>query len=466
VRESPPVRPFGQQCRRLAELRAALRRWCPANGQARQGFPARWGQCGEARFDDGAHTRRYRRTGAEPGQLLDEQRVAASAAYHIGDKLRSRFPAEDPGHQLGTVHCGQWGERDRGTGEGDRLPAGTDDEYPRRGETPRGEVEQRDRRLVGPVQVVEDEDEQPVAPVPAQCRGHLVEVPEPRLRHGLRPLFRPDRLRYVEPELTQDLYPRPVRGRPVPGPAGAPRDERAELARVPGDVARDGGLADPRFAGQQYERALPGIGPRERVAEVPQDLRPPDQYRHAMTLLRLLAFLAPLSLESFAVAAALGAAGPTRRQRWRLTALFVAFEGGMPIIGLLLGTPVARAVGGAADYVAAAALVAVGLWLLFEDDETEEGQRLQRLTSAGGLALLGLGLSISLDELAIGFTIGLARLPVAAVLVGIAVQAFVAVQLGLRLGARVSESWREYAQRGAGVMLVALGVVLALTHLL
>jgi len=57
------------------------------------------------------------------------------------------------------------------------------------------------------------------------------------------------------------------------------------------------------------------------------------------TVLRLLAFIAPLSLESFAVAAALGAAGPTTAQRWRITALFVAFEGGMPMIGPLAGGP-------------------------------------------------------------------------------------------------------------------------------
>ena len=185
-----------------------------------------------------------------------------------------------------------------------------------------------------------------------------------------------------------------------------------------------------------------------------------------MTVLRLLAFLAPLSLESFAVAAALGAAAPTRRQRWRLTALFVAFEGGMPIVGLLLGAPVARLVGGAADYVAAAALAGVGLWLLLEPDETEERQRLQRLLSASGPALIGLGLSVSLDELAIGFTIGLAGLPVPAVLVGIAIQAFLAVQLGLALGTRISERRREYAQRAAGVGLIVLGAALALSRLL
>jgi putative Mn2+ efflux pump MntP len=51
--------------------------------------------------------------------------------------------------------------------------------------------------------------------------------------------------------------------------------------------------------------------------------------------------------------------------------------------------------------------------------------------------LLGLGASISLDELAIGFSLGLARLPTVPVIIAIAVQAFLAAQLGLLLGTLV-----------------------------
>jgi putative Mn2+ efflux pump MntP len=185
-----------------------------------------------------------------------------------------------------------------------------------------------------------------------------------------------------------------------------------------------------------------------------------------VTVLRLLAFIAPLSLESFAVAAALGAAGASGRQRWRITAVFVIFEGGMPIVGLLLGAPVARAVGGAADYLAAAALAGIGLWLLLGSDEDAEEARAQRLVTAHGLALLGLGLSISLDELAIGFTLGLAQLPIAPVLIAIPIQAFAAAQLGLALGARIKDRHREYAERTAAVALIALGAFLTLEHLL
>jgi len=120
-------------------------------------------------------------------------------------------------------------------------------------------------------------------------------------------------------------------------------------------------------------------------------------------VLRLLAFVLPLGLDSFAVAAALGALSPSRRERWRIAALFVAFEAGMPLVGVAIGAPIAHVVAGVADYVAAAALVAVGGWMLLSGDEDAEEERVRRLSKSHGLAVIGLGIGISLDELAIGF---------------------------------------------------------------
>jgi putative Mn2+ efflux pump MntP len=77
-----------------------------------------------------------------------------------------------------------------------------------------------------------------------------------------------------------------------------------------------------------------------------------------------------------------------------------------------------------------------------------------------------LGVSISLDELAIGFTLGLLRLPAAEVIALIAAQAFILTQLGLRLGHRLSERFREGSERLAGVALTALGLVLLAEKLL
>jgi putative Mn2+ efflux pump MntP len=69
-----------------------------------------------------------------------------------------------------------------------------------------------------------------------------------------------------------------------------------------------------------------------------------------------------------------------------------------------------------------------------------------------------LGISISLDELAIGFTLGLLGLPVVPVVILIGAQALVLSQLGMRLGAHLNERVREGAERLAGVVLLGLGV--------
>lgn len=179
---------------------------------------------------------------------------------------------------------------------------------------------------------------------------------------------------------------------------------------------------------------------------------------------KLIAFVLPLSVDSFAVAALLGASGVTVGQRWRIAALFTAFEGGMPLLGLALGAPLAAAVGDSADYLAGAALIALGLWML-TSDEDEEQQAATRLASTRGLALIGLGVSISLDELAVGFTLGLSRLPITPVIAAIALQAFLAAWLGLTLGAKAGERLRENAERLAALALAALGAYLIIARM-
>jgi putative Mn2+ efflux pump MntP len=181
-------------------------------------------------------------------------------------------------------------------------------------------------------------------------------------------------------------------------------------------------------------------------------------------VLKLLAFCLPLALDTFAVAAALGVAGLPAGQRLRVSLLFTAFEAGMPILGLLVGHALGHAIGSIAELVAAIALIALGVYLLAADEQ-DETTRARTLARTHGLAVIGLGLSISLDELAIGFSIGVLHFPLAPAIALIAAQAFVAAQLGVRLGSRLSERAREGAERAAGVALVMLGVVLLVTHL-
>ncbi len=176
---------------------------------------------------------------------------------------------------------------------------------------------------------------------------------------------------------------------------------------------------------------------------------------------KLAALVVPLGLDTFGVALALGIAGLPREHRLRISLLFAGFEAAMPLVGLALGAPLGRAIGSAADYIAAALIAALGIYMLLAEKGQED--RLLPLTERGMFGAVVLGMSISLDELAIGFSAGLLRLPIPAMVIAIAVQAFIVTQIGVRLGGRVGDGMREATEKLAGLALIALGVILLVT---
>lgn len=179
-----------------------------------------------------------------------------------------------------------------------------------------------------------------------------------------------------------------------------------------------------------------------------------------LSILTVAAFVLPLGLDTFALATALGAAGLPGRERLRASLILTGFEASMPVVGFLVGSGIGLAVGKVSDYVAAAVLEAAGIYLLWPwRDEEEEEERVLLLQRVRGFAVVGLGIGISLDELAVGFGVGLLRLPLLILVALIAAQAFVAAQIGMRLGSNLSEEAREWAERIAGLLLVAAGAL-------
>ncbi|MGH7777895.1 MAG: manganese efflux pump MntP family protein [Candidatus Dormibacterales bacterium] len=176
--------------------------------------------------------------------------------------------------------------------------------------------------------------------------------------------------------------------------------------------------------------------------------------------LTLAAAVLPLGLDTLAVSAALGVAGTSGRDRLRITALFTGFEAGMPLVGLFAGGAVGRRLGALAAWVGIAVLVSVGLWMLAERGGGEEGAA----PPLAGPAAFLLGLSVSADELAIGFSLGVLGVPTLAAVVLIALQALVVTQVGLRAGARLGERVREGAERVAGLALLVLAAYLVVVQ--
>jgi len=184
-------------------------------------------------------------------------------------------------------------------------------------------------------------------------------------------------------------------------------------------------------------------------------------------LLITAGLLLPLALDTFALAAALGMAGLERRDQLRVALVFTVFEAGMPIAGLLVGRVIGSVIGQWAGYSGILFLLIAGFLLLRSGQrEEDEERRLRLLAHARGLAIIDLGLSISVDELTVGLSAGLLGLSIALTVIWIAVQAFAAAQLGLRLGARLGEEVRERSEQAAGVVLILVALVLLVLKLL
>ncbi len=176
-------------------------------------------------------------------------------------------------------------------------------------------------------------------------------------------------------------------------------------------------------------------------------------------LVKIIALVLPLAMETFAVSAALAIGGPATGWRPRRWMVFAASETVMPLVGLAIGAPLAT-IGRAADYVAIGVLFALAVHML---REAEGDEPTEPVLVRGGLAITVLAVSASLDELAIGFTVGLLRLPVVPVIAVIGVQAFTVSWLGMRFGSRVGERVRESTERlaGVGLALLATGLLVA-----
>ena len=193
------------------------------------------------------------------------------------------------------------------------------------------------------------------------------------------------------------------------------------------------------------------------------------------SIVRLALFVLPLGLDTFALSTVLGVTPLPMRSRVRLALTFAAAEGIMPAVGFVLGFPLGNALGAWSGYLAGALIFGVGAWMWTKErrehdqdvgegshdgprDRQAEAALMARAAAVTGWALVGLAISVSLDELMVGFSFGVLRIPLAPALILIAAQAFVASVVGQWVGARLGGRLGERAEQLAGPALCLLGM--------
>ncbi|MEU1621417.1 manganese efflux pump [Streptomyces sp. NPDC005722] len=164
-----------------------------------------------------------------------------------------------------------------------------------------------------------------------------------------------------------------------------------------------------------------------------------------------------LSLDNFRVSIALGTVPFGLRRAVQVALTFGLWDAVMPLVGLLIGRRIGDSVGDVADLVGAAALGGYGLYLVVSALRNPEPQELDH-----PWALFGIPLTLSLDNLFAGASLGLLGLSpwFSAAVFGI-VTAVMSL-LGLRLGRAAARLIRLRPELLSGVTLIIAAVALPL----
>jgi len=178
-------------------------------------------------------------------------------------------------------------------------------------------------------------------------------------------------------------------------------------------------------------------------------------------ILTLLAFGVVIALNNLALALTMGALGG-RRHRARILTVFAIFEFSVPLIGVWLGQGLARAVAADLGWLGPVILAGLGgmTLLSLRSGPREREGLVATMTSWRGLVALSAGLS--LDNLMVGFGLGLDGVSPLALASTIMVCSVSFAALGLHLGHRVSRDFERPALAVSGVALICLAIAAAL----
>jgi len=190
-----------------------------------------------------------------------------------------------------------------------------------------------------------------------------------------------------------------------------------------------------------------------------------------MAIISILTLAVALGMDAMSVSMALGVRWHGRRQRFRLAWHMGLFQFLMPILGYLLGRPLAGVLKSVGIYAAAALVFAVGAKMLIEavkarpgaaaegaEHLIEKGLRAKPRDPTRGWSLVGLSLATSIDALVVGLSLGIAGGGI--VLRGLVIGVVAALMslLGVAIGKRAGAALGRPAEIAGAILLMALAV--------
>jgi len=173
-----------------------------------------------------------------------------------------------------------------------------------------------------------------------------------------------------------------------------------------------------------------------------------------------------LAMDAFSVATITGFSleNIDFRQASKVSLNFGAFHVFMPIMGWFVGSSIVWLISKYDHWVAFLLLAYVGGKMFYEAFRGEE--RIEPSKVLDNLNLLLFSVAVSIDAIAVGLSFYLEDIPILMPSVIIGAVTFVFTFLGMILGNRVGRFIGKWTQIFGGVVLIAIGLRIVLTHTL
>lgn len=154
----------------------------------------------------------------------------------------------------------------------------------------------------------------------------------------------------------------------------------------------------------------------------------------------------------------LGALG-TRRYHLRIVLIFTLVEFTIPLVGLLIGHYLSTIIDKYASISGSLILIGLGIYTIYTSfkSKKQKEESIAYITSIRGLFIIALGLS--LDNLLVGFSLGLKDVNPLQLASFIAFFSMAFTFIGLKTGKYVKVTFGKYVQVFAGILLIFLGVI-------
>ena len=185
-----------------------------------------------------------------------------------------------------------------------------------------------------------------------------------------------------------------------------------------------------------------------------------------MSLVELLLIAVSLSMDAFAVSVCkgLGMRRLNARVALTLALLFGAFQGGMPVVGWLLGRQFLWLIEPVDHWIAFGLLGFIGGKMILDAVREEEGD-VGTVDRVAWAEFLMLAVATSIDALAVGISFAALSVNIAQSALIIGITTFLLSLAGVATGHLFGSRYQRPAQITGGVVLILIGFKVLLEHL-